>query len=503
MAKGKSTFLWDVFISHSSSQKPLVRAIVQQWRGLGLRVFFDEDTIKPGDDIITELDRGCERSRHVVLLITPESLASRWVDSEIKRVMYLDPAAWQRRLIPILLEAVPTSRIPLSVRRLSRTDLADPATRRGQYHLLLKSLGIPDPLPEFPVVETERVGLAALVQDKPVLETGAMPPESRFYIERPLERSILAILEDPGATITVKGYRQSGKSSLLARLHSRAVEGARASCILDFQNLAPRAFEDAKGFFRALAQSIAKALDLGVAPVDRWSPGTDEAQDLTMFAEDQVLGRLDRPVLFLFDEADRAFPYPAVCNALFPTLRSWHNRRAFKRQWKRLGMVVAYSTEPRLWLEDLSQSPFENVAREFLLDDLDAAEVAELDARYGGKLRGKAEVAGLMELVGGHPYLVRLALYTMATRPCSFAELKTLAIEERGPFASHLEHFSNIFSNDDRLLKSIRRILKYGKCDDEILFQRLWSAGLIRGEDRKRVRLRYAIYDDYFRKRIL
>ena len=46
----KSKFLWDVFLSPSSVQKPLIRAIVEQWRELDLSVFFDEDTIQPGED---------------------------------------------------------------------------------------------------------------------------------------------------------------------------------------------------------------------------------------------------------------------------------------------------------------------------------------------------------------------------------------------------------------------------------------------------------------------
>ena len=506
MAKGKSTFRWDVFLSHSSSQKPRVRAIVHQWRELGLSVFFDEDTIQPGEDIIAALDRGCEKSRHTVLMITPESMASGWVDSEIKRVMYLDPAAWQRRLIPVLLETVTESDIPLSVRRLSRTNLTDPTTWREQYHSLLKSLGITaKPLPDLPLIETDGVGLAALVLEKPVLEAGAMPPDSRYYIERQVERTILEIFGNPGSTVTIKGYRQSGKSSLLARLHARAIQSGRACCILDFQEMEVEEFMATSDFFPALAQHIALGLHLDVDPGEGWKPKLGAKKNLTNFLEDQVLARLDRPLL-LFDEADLTFPYRAVREALFSTLRSWHNKRATDLKgmtWRKLGLVVAHSTEPSLWIKDLSQSPF-NVAHEFLADDFTEDEVAELDVKYGRKLQGKADLKGLMDdLVGGYPYLVRRALYTMATRPCSFAVLKSLATEEDGPFASHLGHLLNILYNDDQLLTAIRKILKYGKCDEEVLFPRLWSVGLIRGETRHKVWLRYKIYDDYFRKKLL
>jgi len=439
-------------------------------------------------------------------LITPEAIASKWVDQEIKRAVYVDPAAMERRLIPVLLQPVELSEIPVSVRRLSRTDLTDPKTRRQQYHHLLASLGITaQPLPDFPIREAEGVGMPAGRLKRPVLEAGAMPPDSPYYIERRVERKIHDLLENPAATVTIKGHRQSGKSSLLVRLHARAVEAGRAGCILDFQGLDAEMLKTTKELFPALAQNIADGLDLDIDATKGWSAKRGAKQNLTTFVEKQVLVVLERPVLLLFDEADLTFSYQASREALFSTLRFWHNLRANtlkQKTWNRLGLVVAHSTEPGLWIKDLDQSPF-NVAQEFTLDDFDKEEVASLDVSYGRKLRGDAEGAALRKLVGGHPYLVRLALYTMATEPCSFAVLESHAIDDDGPFISHLGHLLNILYNDDSLLKAVRNILKYGKCNDEKLFQRLWSVGLIRGETRQRVWLRYKIYERYFQKKLL
>jgi hypothetical protein len=374
----------------------------------------------------------------------------------------------------------------------------------SQYHRLVQSLAITGqalPLPQFPVLESERAAVAAPGATKPVLEAGALTLDSPYYIQREVERTILEILENPGVTITIKGYRQSGKTSLLARLHARAVEGDRACCLLDFQELDAEVFEAPKDFFPALADHIAANLDIDDAPGVGWSPRLGAKRYLTSFLEKQILAAVDRPLLLLFDEADLTFPHRAVREALFSTLRSWHNKRAGDLKgttWRRLGLVVAHSTEPSLWLKDLSQSPF-NVAQEFLLDDFDRTEIARLTAKYGRTLLGEAEIDGLMRLVGGHPYLGRLALYMMATKPCSFAQLESVAIDENGPFASHLRRLDDIVGRDDQLLASLRKILQFGKCDDKMIFQRLWSAGLIRGETRGAVRLRYKLYEDYFR----
>ncbi|MCX6374846.1 MAG: toll/interleukin-1 receptor domain-containing protein, partial [Armatimonadetes bacterium] len=44
-------FTYDVFLSHSSKDKAVVRTLVERLRADGLRVWFDEWEIAPGDSI--------------------------------------------------------------------------------------------------------------------------------------------------------------------------------------------------------------------------------------------------------------------------------------------------------------------------------------------------------------------------------------------------------------------------------------------------------------------
>jgi hypothetical protein len=157
MAKS-ARFNWDVFVSHNRHQKPWVRALVDQWRSLALKVFFDEDTIEPGEDVVGAIERGIERSRHVVFIITPTSVASPWVAMETAMTIFNDPDARARRLIPVLLEPTPRDRIRPGVRRLNWIDLTDPGTRLDRYHYLLKFLMVTErpPFPVIPVVNGEQ-----------------------------------------------------------------------------------------------------------------------------------------------------------------------------------------------------------------------------------------------------------------------------------------------------------------------------------------------------------
>ena len=56
-------FPYDVFLSHNSADKPRVRRLAERLRAAGLRVWFDEWIIQPGDDIYLAIERGLEASR--------------------------------------------------------------------------------------------------------------------------------------------------------------------------------------------------------------------------------------------------------------------------------------------------------------------------------------------------------------------------------------------------------------------------------------------------------
>ena len=66
---------WDVFISHASEDKEgFVRPLAKSLRQRGLRVWYDEFTLKVGDSLRRSIDRGLARSRYGVVVISPNFL---------------------------------------------------------------------------------------------------------------------------------------------------------------------------------------------------------------------------------------------------------------------------------------------------------------------------------------------------------------------------------------------------------------------------------------------
>src|SRR5215469_14027626 len=77
-----SPFTFDVFLSHSSIDKAIVRVLAERLLASGLRVWFDEIQLRPGDSIPAKIEDGLENSRVLVLCMSASAFGSDWVHLE-------------------------------------------------------------------------------------------------------------------------------------------------------------------------------------------------------------------------------------------------------------------------------------------------------------------------------------------------------------------------------------------------------------------------------------
>jgi hypothetical protein len=333
------------------------------------------------------------------------------------------------------------------------------------------------------------------------METGTIRLDSPFYARRREDGAAENCLAQPGSTIVVKGPRQSGKSSLLARLHAQSKRAERRSVYLDFQTFDEPQLASLHAVLLTLARRIARAFKTTLQPTDLWdSDLLGEKGSFAEFLGRAVLDGASSPVVLILDEVDRLFDR-SYRGDFFAAVRGWHNNRATEESWDNLHLVLGHATDPALWIENLNESPF-NVGDRLRLGDFQPDQVADLNARHGNPLRGPEEVAGLMELIGGHPYLVRQALYVLATERWSLARLREEAGKDTGPFGDHLRRHLWALLQSERLRSVVSRIARGAGCDDEGLFQRLLASGLVSGESRSSARLRCALYQQYFSRHL-
>jgi small GTP-binding protein len=97
-------FKYDVFLSHSSKDKEVVRPIAQRLRADGLRVWLDDWEIRLGDNILAKIEEGLERSRVLVLCMSANAFRTNWAQLEAGTFRFRDPLNKERRFIPLRLD---------------------------------------------------------------------------------------------------------------------------------------------------------------------------------------------------------------------------------------------------------------------------------------------------------------------------------------------------------------------------------------------------------------
>jgi WD40 repeat protein len=128
-------FPYDVFLSHSAKDKSVVRDVAERLRKDGLRVWFDEWEIRPGDSIPAKIEEGLERSRALVLCMSANAFGSDWAQLESGTFRFRDPLNKERRFLPLRLDDAP---IKGSLAQFLYINWL-PAFREQEYPKLLKA----------------------------------------------------------------------------------------------------------------------------------------------------------------------------------------------------------------------------------------------------------------------------------------------------------------------------------------------------------------------------
>ncbi|HIJ85539.1 MAG: WD-repeat protein [Magnetococcales bacterium] len=123
----------DVFISYSSEDIVLVKKLVSRLKKDGINVWFDKNKIDPGAGISTEIEKGIKDSLVAILVLSKNSINSKWCIAERETVIHRDPNNEQKRFIPIRIDDLI---IPDFLDRLSVIDHRG----RGNYKQILNSL---------------------------------------------------------------------------------------------------------------------------------------------------------------------------------------------------------------------------------------------------------------------------------------------------------------------------------------------------------------------------
>ncbi|MCU0566653.1 MAG: AAA-like domain-containing protein [Oculatellaceae cyanobacterium Prado106] len=403
--------------------------------------------------------------------------------------------AYENGCISISLHGIPEEFTPVMKRQSEAIFEPEPAELR-QLAIVGESRKL-EPVqkvmsPDAPVV---RPGIDLDVPE------GQVPLESPLYVERPpIEARCYETIIDPGALIRIKAPRQMGKSSLMLRILNHAVERECQTASLNFQLVDRESLSSLDSFLQWFCSSITWELNLDDLLTEFWKGAFSPKNKCTNYFQRYLLPELKRPVVLCLDEVDQVFEYPAIATDFFGMLRAWHEDAKIKPIWKNLRLVIVHSKEVYIPL-NINQSPF-NVGVPIELPQLTQPQVVDLVKRHGLNW-SDATVTHLIDMVGGHPYLVRAALYVIARGELSLADLLQQAPTEGGLYGEHLRRHLLNLENDEILLAAMKGVIAENQAiaikTSEAF--KLTSMGLVQFEGSKVVPS-CNLYRQYFRERL-
>ncbi|AKG22639.1 AAA-like domain-containing protein [Calothrix sp. 336/3] len=288
----------------------------------------------------------------------------------------------------------------------------------------------------------------------PILDTGEQDRDfdddledeqtslDEVYVERPpIESIAYETLLQPGSLLRVKAPKLMGKSYLVNRLLSQIKQQNYRIAILSFE-LAERNihFTDLNKFLRWFCLNLSRELKLPNELDEYWDEaGMGAKVSCTTYFEECLLSSADTPLVICLDDVDLLFPYPHIYEDFFGLLRSWYEKARSRKIWKKLRLIIVHSTDVYIRL-NINQSPF-NVGLPIELSEFTYEQVVQFAQKY--ELTVNPEMLQrLMQLIGGHPYLLELTfLHLQSNADTSIDQIVSEAIADGGIYGHHLREY--------------------------------------------------------------
>jgi DNA-binding Xre family transcriptional regulator len=290
---------------------------------------------------------------------------------------------------------------------------------------------------------------------------GSVPLNSAFYIQRlPQETYCQEEIVKPHALIRLKAPRQMGKTSMMMRLLHQAEQQGDRVVYLSLEQSTAQALNDADRLLYWFCASISMKTQHKFQQEDYTNliemvGGTLGTQE---YFESYLLPDLAVPLTIGLDAVDRIFDYPHLYDNFFSLLRSLHEAGKHTGILSKLRLVVSHAAEVYIPI-DINRSPF-NVGISVEFSEFTAAQMQLLAAQH--QLNWKStEIDKLMKVIGGHPFLVRLAMFEVASGKIDLSGLIASAAGREGIFYQrHLARMETTLNSQPDLLTAMTSILR-------------------------------------------
>jgi hypothetical protein len=140
-------YLFDAYISYADREPDagyVWKTLLPRLKQEGLRVAVSNDSEDPGVDRVVGIERGIERAKRTVILLTDNFLRDHWAEFQSNAAITKGLEEGRYVLLPVKMGPVGTQ-IPLRIRKLVALDLAHPYRADQEWDRLIRALRGPAP----------------------------------------------------------------------------------------------------------------------------------------------------------------------------------------------------------------------------------------------------------------------------------------------------------------------------------------------------------------------
>ena len=440
-----------IFVSYRSAEpdRELGKQLETALSAIGHTVFTAENNIRLGDNWFDRINLFLQECDYLLLLLPPTGNQSELLTYQVQQAKELQDSRPDRKPIILPIRVGFPLNAPLNhdlrgyLYRIKQREWKTTADTPIIIEEVLNLLAEKPALFTEPTEDLTRKQLLEISSDEiplpaaePELPGGQVDVASQFYVERPpIEERCYQTIVQPSALIRIKAPRQMGKTSLMAKILHHGASQGYCTVPLTFQLVDKGVFANLDKFLKWFCAYVGRELHLPNQLDDYWDEIFGSKVNCKDYFEKYILPQIDSPLILGLDEIDRVFQYPDIAEDFLGLLRAWHEESKRRDIWKKLRLIVVHSTEVYIPM-NINQSPF-NVGLPVDLPEFNSQQIQDLAARHNLNW-SEAEVEKLTAIVGGHPYLVRVALYHISRSDLTLDELKETAIADAGIYSDHL-----------------------------------------------------------------
>ncbi|NEO61835.1 MAG: AAA family ATPase, partial [Moorea sp. SIO4G2] len=196
----------------------------------------------------------------------------------------------------------------------------------------------------------------------------------------PIEELCYQATHQPGSLLRITGPKETGKTSLLLRILDQAREKQYRRVYLNFDQAETAILSNLDRLLRWLCVNISYQLQLPHQLDNYWDKDLGSKVSCMTYLQEHILEKIDYPLVLAMDEFHWLFEHTQSAKDFLPLLRSWHEEAKQLPVWRKLRVIVVYSTEIYVALET-SQSPF-NVGLPIKLPEFNKQQIQQLAQLY-------------------------------------------------------------------------------------------------------------------------